>query len=89
MCATIQSMYYVYLLETAKDKRFYVGYTNDLKRRFFEHNAGENISTRYGRPWKLIYYEAYGSKEIAQHRERVLKQRGKVYQGLKKRIVSS
>jgi len=39
-------MYYVYVLLSLKDKKFYIGFTNDLKRRLKEHNSGNNISTK-------------------------------------------
>jgi putative endonuclease len=65
--------YYVYLLQSLKDYSWYIGYTNNLKKRFFEHNKGINRSTKGKRPWKLIYYEA-GINEIdAKNRERYLK----------------
>ena len=51
-------MYYVYVLKSQKTKRFYIGYTSDLKQRVLDHNIGE-MATKYGIPWKLIYYEAY------------------------------
>lgn len=65
--------HYLYILKSLKDKKFYTGTTNDLRRRFKEHNSGENISTSYRRPFKLIYYEAYLLKEDAEAREKYLK----------------
>ena len=64
-------MYYVYVLQS-KD-RFYVGSTNNLKRRFKEHNDGQNISTKPYVPWVLIFYEAHTVKEDALRREGYLK----------------
>jgi len=66
-------MYYVYVLRSEKDKNFYTGCTNDLRRRLLEHNRGKNISTKSRKPFKLIYYEAYILKEDAENRERFLK----------------
>jgi len=66
-------MYYVYLIQSKVDNRFYVGYTADLKQRIIEHNASNNASTKYGVPWRLVYYEAYTAKELALSRERNLK----------------
>ena len=51
-------MYYVYVLKSLKDGDLYTGSTNNLKRRFEEHNLGKEKSTRYRRPFELIYYEA-------------------------------
>jgi len=39
-------MHYVYILISKKDGKFYTGSTNDLKRRFDEHNGGKVESTR-------------------------------------------
>ncbi len=48
-------MYYVYVLLSEKDHRFYTGYTSDLRRRFAEHEKGQVSSTKLRRPLKLIY----------------------------------
>ena len=66
-------MYYVYILFSLKDKKFYIGFTNDLKRRLKEHNSGKNTSTKSRLPLKLIYYEAHLSKADAARRERYFK----------------
>ncbi len=66
-------MFYVYILISLKDKKFYIGYTGDLRRRLKEHNAGKNISTKSRRPLKLMYYEAHLSKADAERRERYFK----------------
>jgi len=52
-------MFYVYVLLSLKDGKFYIGYTEDLKRRLKEHNSGKNISTKSRLPLKLIYYESH------------------------------
>ncbi len=66
-------MYYLYLLKSLKSKRVYVGYSSDLKTRVDAHNFGKVRSTKYYRPWKLIYYESYLDKNDASRRERQLK----------------
>ncbi|MFC1613310.1 GIY-YIG nuclease family protein [Patescibacteria group bacterium] len=62
-------MYYVYILYSKKDKKLYVGYTNDLRSRYIEHQKGLVKSTKHRRPLKLIYYEAYISESNARRRE--------------------
>jgi putative endonuclease len=52
---------------------FYVGSTNDLRRRFNEHNTGQSPSTKNRRPFKLVYYEACISDADARKREKYLK----------------
>jgi putative endonuclease len=82
-------MHYVYLIKSLKHGQIYTGYTSDLRRRFDEHNSGLSKYTSRGIPWRLIYYEAYLSKEEALHRERSLKLRGNAYAQLRKRIALS
>ena len=77
-------MFYVYILSTSS-LELYIGYTSNLKRRIAQHTSGQSKSTS-GRIWKLVYYEAYRSKEEAVRRERALKQRGQAKRYLKYRI---
>ena len=65
--------YYVYILQSLKDRNFYVGYTKDLKERVKQHNSGMTYSTKNRRPLKLVYYEACLNEEDAKHREKYLK----------------
>ncbi len=66
-------MYYVYILQSQKNKDIYVGYTTDLKNRVLLHNSGKVKSTKAYKPWLLIYYEAYRNKFDATLRENELK----------------
>lgn len=66
-------MFYVYILQSNKNKQLYIGYTSDLKRRFKEHNLGLNFSTKRYMPWKIIYYEACIEESDAKRREKYLK----------------
>ena len=66
-------MFYVYVLLSEKDKKFYTGYSANLKGRFEAHKQGKVASTKKRLPLRLVYYEACISKEDAQHRERYLK----------------
>lgn len=65
-------MHYVYIL-FLKTNELYKGYTDNLKRRFREHNQGLVDATRNKRPIELIYYEAYQNKSDAVKRERYFK----------------
>ncbi len=66
-------MYYVYLLKSLSDRGWYTGFTEDINRRFEDHNFGKNVSTRARRPFVLIYYEEYLYKLDALGREKFLK----------------
>lgn len=65
--------FYVYVLLSLKDKRFYIGYTKNLKDRLSRHARGEVESTKNRRPLKLIHYEYYINEQDAKAREIYLK----------------
>ncbi len=73
-------MHYVYLIKNKKENKTYIGYTEDLKRRLYEH--------RNKNP-ELVYYEAYKNKKDARNREQKLKQRGQSIRWLKERLKNS
>lgn len=80
-------MFYVYILKISglKDKRFYIGYTSDLRKRITEHKEGTTKTTK-NREVELVYYEAYNDKYLAMRREKVIKTSGSVYMSLIKRL---
>lgn len=78
-------MFYTYVLISKKDRKFYSGYTEDLRNRLKEHTEGKVDSTKHRKPLELVYYEACLNQEDAIRRERTLKSgRGKTY--IKKRL---
>lgn len=82
-------MYYVYIIKSRKNSQLYIGSTNNIEKRFKEHNGGKVASTKRYRPWILVYLEGYFSEADARHREKSLKYFGKVYAQLKRRIKNS
>lgn len=74
-------MHYVYVLRYPSTK-FYIGCTNDLKRRINEH-AQRKPGCR------LVYYEAYANSKAAWQREAKLKQYGSAWRALKERLKES
>jgi len=78
-------MYFTYILESLKDRKFYTGYTSNLRERFKEHNDGLANSTKSRRPFRLIYYEAYLNSWDAKRRERYFKT-GMGKRDIKKRL---
>lgn len=68
-------MWCVYILRSIKDKRTYCGSTNDIDRRLNEHNSGKVKSTKYRKPFKLIYLEGCRNEIEARTREKYLKTR--------------
>jgi putative endonuclease len=81
----IMGMYYVYVLFSHKDGRFYIGYTINVDNRVREHQNGEEKATKYRMPLKLIYYEAYTEQKDALGREKFLKS-GSGHRYLKKQL---
>ena len=82
-------MFYVYILRSKKDQDLYIGSTNDLRKRFQDHNAGLVFSTRRRTPFELIYYEAYKEEKDARDREHNLKLRANALTQLKRRLKHS
>jgi predicted GIY-YIG superfamily endonuclease len=79
-------MWYVYILESENHPgKFYSGFTNNLKRRFIEHNTNGNIGhTAKYRPWKLHVYFAFSNNRTAREFEAYLKtQAGRRFQKLR------
>ena len=79
-------MFYVYILQSKKDKRLYIGYSKDLQRRIKEHNEGKVKATQNRLPMELIYYEAYKYEKIAKKQEMFYKT-GQGRRVLKKRVL--
>lgn len=67
-------MFYTYCLQSLRFRKLYIGFTDDLKRRFFEHTTGRGGDyTKKNGPWRLIFYEAHVNKKDAQEMERFYK----------------
>ena len=66
-------LYWLYVLQSSKDSRFYTGVTSDLRRRIREHNSGKVRSTRTRCPLFLVYTETFESKTKALAREAYFK----------------
>ena len=69
----LSKFYFVYILRSLKDGLFYIGYSDNLKQRVYDHNMGKNVSTKNRRPLELIFYEAYRDKADALRREAYFK----------------
>ena len=66
-------MYWVYLLQSERNGRYYVGYCEDVERRLEQHNAGKVKATRHIRPWRVAYREEHSTGTEARQREYYLK----------------
>ena len=81
-------MWYVYVLRSSEDKKFYVGSTSDLKRRMKEHDSGACDSTKHRRPLDLEAYIAVREERVARELEAYLKT-GSGIATLRNRILTS
>jgi putative endonuclease len=66
-------MFYVYAFYDKIRCIFYVGFTEDLKRRVKEHKMGKSFTTSKMSEKLLVYYEACLAKKDATEREKQLK----------------
>ena len=66
--------YFVYILASGRNGTLYVGVTNDLTRRVWEHKAKEvgGFTAKYGVD-KLMWFEAHEDINEAIHREKQIK----------------
>lgn len=66
-------MFCVYAIKSELKNYIYVGLTNDLNRRFKEHNSGYNKTTKAYRPFILIYSEECQDRMDARKKEKYYK----------------
>ncbi len=67
-------IYFVYILASQINGTIYIGITNDLQRRIWEHKQGKirGFTQKYGVD-KLVYFEEFGEVDEAIQREKRLK----------------
>ncbi|TAK95047.1 GIY-YIG nuclease family protein [Patescibacteria group bacterium] len=67
-------MGFVYILQSERSGRYYIGSTADLNRRLTEHNSGlGGIFSKNNKPWKLICYKSLVSISEARSEEKKIK----------------
>ena len=70
----MKKQYYVYIMTNFANTTFYIGVTNDLRRRVLEHKNKivEGFTSKYNID-KLVYFEGTEDLEAALNREKQLK----------------
>ena len=68
-------MYSVYIIYSKKLDRYYVGYTESIEKRLYEHNAGISTYTSKAEDWVLKYREEYAARSEAIKRESAIKKK--------------
>jgi putative endonuclease len=66
-------MFYCYILQSKKDFSFYVGQCKDLDSRMSKHFDGLSKYTASKRPLRLVYFEAFITRQAALIREKQIK----------------
>ncbi len=82
--AEIIKMFYVYLIRSTIDNSLYIGQSENIEERLNRHNAGFVASTKNKRPWVLVGFEEYPTRELARWREYKLKKNA----GEKKKFIN-
>ena len=72
-------MFYLYILQSKKSNKFYIGISSNTERRIQEHNSSQVRSTKTGKPWIKIHEESFDNRSEATKRERYLKSLKKRY----------
>ena len=63
-------MFQVYVLQSLKDKRTYVGFCSDIEERLIRHNNGFVSATKNRRPFKVLFTEETRDMQEAKRREK-------------------
>jgi len=66
-------MYYTYIIKSEKDGTYYTGQCKSLSERLFKHNKGYSSSTKAKKPWELVYFEEFETRNQAARRELEIK----------------
>jgi len=67
--------FFVYIIKSSKDNKYYTGITDNVERRLKEHNKGKHAtpSTLHRGPFILIYKELCSSRQHARNKEKFWK----------------
>ena len=68
--------YLVYILFSEFSGRYYLGHTQDIETRLFQHNNGQgNFTSKYA-PWNMVWSKPMSSRSEAMKLESKIKKRG-------------
>ena len=65
--------YFVYILQSQKDSKYYIGSSSNVDARLNFHNTGLQRSTKHRIPFILVYQEELANKTEALVREKQIK----------------
>ena len=65
---------FVYILQSIKNKKYYIGSTNNLRKTILEHNNGSGgLYTKLNGPWELVSFRKFSGISLARKEEKNLK----------------
>ena len=79
-------MFYVYIIQSQKDKSYYTGFSEDLEERIKDHNWLGSTYSKTKAPFELIWFCNFRDKKKALDFEKYLKQ-GSGFAFARKRLV--
>ncbi len=81
--------FFVYIIKTKSPKisKTYVGYTNNLKKRIYNHNNNKGAKSTKGHKWKLIWKKRFISKSDAMSYEYKIKNNRKLKKNILKKVI--
>ena len=62
--------FHTYILRSESTGQFYIGHTENLTKRIFEHNNNRTTSIKNRGPWKLFYSEVFDTRSGVARRDR-------------------
>ena len=72
--------YFVYILESLKNGKYYIGYSSNLEKRLVRHNQGKTKGNRANAPFKLVFKEEFANSTEARKKELYIKkQKSRVF----------
>ena len=66
-------MYFTYILKSKIKNWYYIGHTSDVENRLKQHNKGRSQSTKFYKPFTMVYEERFNTKSEAFKREQQIK----------------
>lgn len=64
---------YLYILQSLKNKSYYIGSTSNIMVRLKQHNSGAVKATKYKKPYRLVFQQEFDSYAAALHAEKRVK----------------
>ena len=67
--------FYIYIIQSEKNGKYYTGSSQDPIERLQQHNWSRTPSTKTGIPWNLVYTEEFNTRSDAIKREYDIKKK--------------